>query len=70
MDEEEVTEYLQTGDPIIDRGDVLIRLAKAIDGCGSPGVRDVLFNYMNKVSDTIKLPPKGELIAFPGGKKN
>jgi hypothetical protein len=58
-----------TGDPIIDRGDVLIRLAFAAEQVKRKEHKALIQAYMVKVFESIRLSkPKAELRSIDGGK--
>jgi len=66
MDDEDtkfdgVPEFIPTGDPVIDRGHVMIQLAREIDMNTNPAAADLLYAYMEKVYQTVKMPPMGQL---------
>ena len=58
-----------TGDPIIDRGDALIRLAFAAEQVKRKEHKALIQAYMVKVFESIRLPqPQAELHSIDGGK--
>lgn len=54
-------------DPVAARGDVLIRLAAAVDRAVDEDTIAFLKMYMGKVVMSIKLPPQADLVAIKGG---
>lgn len=67
MDNDDMSiEFLPTGDPVADRGDAMIRLARQVEVTKNRDAKALLLAYMQKTYHSVKLPPMGQLIAMPG----
>jgi len=55
-------------DPVVRRGDLLIRLAEAVCDCPNKDAREKLLSYMEMTSQTIRVGiTRGEIEAIHGG---
>jgi hypothetical protein len=65
---EEMFEGPVYADPVVDRGEVLIKLAEAVERTSNFKSQKLLHDYMDKVLKSIKLPPQAQLTVIEGGK--
>jgi hypothetical protein len=67
MDDDDLNiEFIPTGDPVADRGDAMIRLARQVEVTKNRDAKGLLLAYMEKTYHSIKLPPMGQLYSMPG----
>jgi hypothetical protein len=67
MDDDDMNiEFIPTGDPVADRGDAMIRLARQVEVTKNRDAKGLLLAYMEKVYHSVKLPPMGQLYPMPG----
>jgi hypothetical protein len=64
-----------TGDPVVDRADALVRLARAVDMANDQTAKALLQTYMAMILRSVVVPRPGEegvlppnVVKFPGPK--